>query len=160
MKEELREAFLQRFLRNSQSDQQLIATETKSLIGFCVLGGIFSEGIDLKGESLIGAIVVGTGLLQVSMERDLLRVFFDRQQKDGFDYAYRFPGMNKVLQAGGRVIRSSEDRGIIALLDYRFCQSSYARLFPREWNDPRFVTLDSVAEETKKFWSDAQSDDC
>ncbi len=154
MKEELREAFLQRFMPDSANLLPDNAIQTKSILGFCVLGGIFSEGIDLKGESLIGAIVVGTGLPQISMERDLLRGYFDRHDKDGFDYAYRFPGMNKVLQAAGRVIRTVEDRGIIALLDYRFCQPSYTKLFPREWRDPRFVTAETVALETESFWSD------
>ena len=98
------------------------------------MGGIFGEGIDLKNEQLIGAIVVGTGLPQISNEREILMGYYDKTSLDaGFDYAYRYPGMNKVLQAAGRVIRTVEDVGVIELLDERFLQSEYRALFPREW---------------------------
>lgn len=83
----------------------------KSLLGFCVMGGIFSEGIDLKHEALIGAAIVGTGLPMVCDEREILRQFYEERGMDGFAYAYQYPGMNKVLQAAGRVIRTQEDRG-------------------------------------------------
>ena len=89
------------------------------------MGGIFAEGIDLAGEQLIGAIVVGTGLPQVAGEKELLRRYYDRIGKDGFAYAYRFPGLNKVLQAAGRVIRTPEDTGLILLLDDRFWSRDY-----------------------------------
>lgn len=103
------EAFLEKFREQSG----------KPLIGFCVLGSIFSEGIDLTGNSLIGVLIVGTGLPQICNEREVIRAYFDRQQK-GYDYAYRYPGMNKVLQAAGRVIRTAEDVGTILLMDERF----------------------------------------
>ena len=83
------------------------------MIGYCVLGRIFSEGIDLTGESLIGVVIVGTGLPQICNEREVIREYFDRRQKKGYDYAYRYPGMNKVLQAAGRVIRTAQDTGTI-----------------------------------------------
>ena len=102
MDEEKREAFLQAF------DQD----RSESLIGFCVMGGIFSEGIDLTEERLIGAFLVGTGLPQVCNEREILKQYFDRNGENGFSYAYLYPGMNKVLQAAGRVIRTAEDRGV------------------------------------------------
>ena len=98
-------------------------------IGFCVMGGIFAEGIDLTGKRLIGALVIGTGLPGISGERELLRRFYDRRGKSGFDYAYRFPGMNKVLQAAGRVIRTTEDVGVILLLDDRFQLQEYRKPF-------------------------------
>lgn len=129
-------------------------TEDRILIGFCVLGGIFSEGIDLKNDSLIGAIIVGTGLPQVSGENEILKGYFDGNGEDGFDYAFRYPGMNKVLQAAGRVIRTVEDVGIIALLDERFLQYSYRRLFPREWENFETVSVNTVAKRVERFWDE------
>jgi len=122
------------------------------LIAFCVLGGIFSEGIDLKHDSLIGAIIIGTGLPQVCFEREILKNYFDDNGGNGFDYAYRFPGMNKVLQAAGRVIRTSEDIGIITLLDERFLQNAYVRLFPREWDGYQEVGLSQIEKKIEHFW--------
>ena len=90
------------------------------MIAFCVMGGIFGEGIDLKKEQLIGAIIVGTGLPQISNEREILMDYYEKRMGEGFDYAYRYPGMNKVLQAAGRVIRTIDDVGVIELLDERF----------------------------------------
>ena len=90
--------------------------EERTLLGFCIMGGIFGEGIDLKQDSLIGAILVGTGLPQVCMEREILKKYFQEREGTGFEYAYRYPGMNKVLQAAGRVIRTQSDLGIVALL--------------------------------------------
>lgn len=157
MKEADREAFLARFEGNGDCDFSAVKTEAEvvcqSLIGFCVMGGIFSEGIDLKHDSLIGVIIVGTGLPQVCSERELLKRFFDGQGENGFDYAYRFPGMNKVLQAAGRVIRTAEDVGIIALLDERFLQYAYRQLFPREWEDFEVVSVDTVARRAEWFWN-------
>lgn len=159
MNEESREAFLARFEGNEECDLDVIQMEIeieepedKSLLGFCVMGGIFGEGIDLKNDSLIGAIVVGTGIPQVCYERELLKNFFDETGENGFDYAYRFPGMNKVLQAAGRVIRTSEDVGVIALLDERFLQPAYRKLFPREWDDFEVVTKETIAKRIERFW--------
>lgn len=143
MREQEREEFLERFQINE---------EEHILIGFCVLGGIFSEGIDLKNDRLIGVIVVGTGIPQVCSERELLKMHFNESGENGFDYAYRYPGMNKVLQAAGRVIRTAEDVGIIALLDERFLQFSYQKLFPREWESFQAVTVDTVAKRVERFW--------
>ena len=123
MNEQDREAFLQEFEAEREG----------SLAGFCVMGGIFSEGIDLTKERLIGAMIVGTGLPQVCNEREILKQYFDRHGENGFDYAYLYPGMNKVLQAAGRVIRTEEDKGVIALLDDRFAGRRYLEIFPREW---------------------------
>ena len=145
MNEEAREAFLARFEGTDSVDD-------RSLIGFCVMGGIFGEGIDLKHDSLIGVIVVGTGLPQVCNERELLKAYFDEDGENGFDYAYRYPGMNKVLQAAGRVIRTAEDVGIIALLDERFLQPSYQRMFPREWMNFETVNLQTISKRVERFW--------
>lgn len=125
----------------------------ETLIGFCVLGGIFSEGIDLKQDSLIGCIIVGTGLPQICNERELLKMHFDDAQGSGFDYAYRYPGMNKVLQAAGRVIRTAEDIGVVLLLDERFLGNSYKRLFPREWSNYQVVNNGTVTQALEKFWA-------
>lgn len=125
----------------------------RSLAAFCVMGGIFSEGIDLANERLIGALVMGTGLPQVCREREILKEYFDRKGMDGFAYAYLYPGMNKVLQAAGRVIRTDEDRGVILLLDERFAGSAYKKLFPREWEQHDFCRVDSVSGYLEQFWS-------
>lgn len=142
MDEEKREAFLQAF------DQD----RSESLIGFCVMGGIFSEGIDLTEERLIGAFLVGTGLPQVCNEREILKKYFDRHGENGFSYAYLYPGMNKVLQAAGRVIRTAEDRGVILLLDERFLERQYQEVFPREWDDYEIGTLKTAEKSMMKFW--------
>lgn len=142
MKEEEREEFLGEFEKERKH----------SLVGFCVMGGIFGEGIDLKEELLIGAIVVGTGLPQVGQEREILRQYFETHSGEGFDYAYRYPGMNKVLQAAGRVIRTKEDKGVIALLDERFLQREYRRLFPREWEEYTVCSHENIGNVLENFW--------
>lgn len=157
MNERDREEFLGRFQGNEEIDlsqviRMDIEIEDKSLLGFCVLGGIFSEGIDLKNDSLIGAIIVGTGLPQVCNERELVKQYFDEQGENGFDYSYRYPGMNKVLQAAGRVIRTAEDVGVVALLDERFLNSAYRRMFPREWEKYEVVTIPRCETAVKRFW--------
>lgn len=160
MNEEAREAFLNRFTGNEACDLQSLIQmeiemeEEKSLLGFCVMGGIFSEGIDLKNDSLIGAIIVGTGLPQVCDEREILKKYFDGWGENGFDYAYRYPGMNKVLQAAGRVIRTVDDFGIVALLDERFLSPAYQRLFPREWREYEVVTVDQIGRKVERFWDE------
>lgn len=141
MSEQEREAFLEEF--HEQND---------TLLGFCIMGGIFSEGIDLLGDRLIGAIIVGTGLPQVGTEREILRNYYDDRGENGFDYAYRYPGMNKVLQAAGRVIRTREDVGTILLLDERFGQRDYSELFPVEWSDRKTCRLDNLENILKEFW--------
>lgn len=160
MSESMREDFLQRFQGNADCNlEEKIAFDIEEenetiLIGFCVMGGIFSEGIDLKNDSLIGALIVGTGIPQVCCERELLKKYFDEQGENGFDYAYRYPGMNKVLQSAGRVIRTAEDIGVVALLDERFLEYQYRRMFPREWSQYQVVTVDDVSKKVEKFWND------
>ena len=126
-----------------------------SLIGFCVMGGMFSEGIDLKGDSLIGVVCVGPGIPGVDLERDILRQFYDGYDDSGmgYEYSYMYPGMNKVLQAAGRVIRTEEDRGIVVLLDKRFLSSGYKRLFPREWTSVKVTDLEHIREDITSFWT-------
>ncbi len=121
------------------------------VLALCILGGIFSEGIDLKGTRLIGTIIAGPGLPMVCEERELYRSYFDENGKNGFDYAYLYPGLNKVLQAAGRVIRTDSDRGVILLLDERFLTDSYTSLFPPEWK-PCAVTLPVLKRTLREFW--------
>ncbi len=123
-------------------------------VGLCVLGGIFGEGIDLKEDRLIGAVLVGTGLPLVCGERELFRRYFEQQGKDGFSYAYRYPGMNKVLQAGGRVIRTAKDRGAVLLLDDRFFLPEYQALFPREWLPLIRVNQKKLPGVLAAFWGE------
>ena len=142
MNELAREEFLAAFERPYET----------SFVAFCVMGGIFSEGIDLTNDKLIGAIVVGTGLPQISNEREILKNHYDERSGNGFDYAFRFPGLNKVLQAAGRVIRTTEDRGVILLLDERFLQSDYQHLYPREWSDRKVCCVDSIEKMLEEVW--------
>lgn len=146
MNEAEREEFLQAFERDDNG----------TLVAFCVMGGIFGEGIDLKNDRLIGAIIVGTGLPQISNEREILKQYYDRQGLSGFDYAFRYPGINKVLQAAGRVIRTQEDRGIILLLDERFRQRDYDALYPREWKNRIVGNAEIIEDEIRKFWKETE----
>lgn len=132
---------------------QFTVQPTETLVGFCVLGGIFSEGIDLKGERLIGVAIVGVGLPGLSIERNLVRDYFDAQQGTGFQYAYQLPGMNHVLQAAGRLIRGSHDVGVILLLDQRFASSRYTQLFPAHWQHfQRCYSVAQLTNQIDQFW--------
>ncbi|MCM1308134.1 MAG: ATP-dependent DNA helicase [Butyrivibrio sp.] len=142
MSEREKELFLESFGR----------ADGGSLVGFCVMGGVFSEGIDLKKDSLIGAVIVGTGLPSINTAGQLLRRYYDEKEGCGYEYAYVYPGMNKVLQAAGRVIRTDEDRGVIALLDDRFLTPAYLSLFPAEWSEYSAVTAETVKQEVLDFW--------
>ena len=142
----MNEAQKEEFLRMFEEERE------ESLAAFCVMGGMFSEGIDLKEERLIGAVVVGAGLPMVCTEQELLKAYFDRQEKRGFDYAYQYPGMNKVQQAAGRVIRTMDDRGVILLLDDRFLREEYQAIFPREWRPFTVVNRRNVGSAIEAFW--------
>lgn len=142
MDEEQREKFLEEFEQERE----------KSLVAFCVMGGIFSEGIDLTDDKLIGAVIAGTGLPQVCTEREILKQYFNVADMDGFDYAYLYPGMNKVLQSAGRVIRTESDRGVILLLDDRFRAMRYREVFPREWQQYQLGSVKNLEQEIRTFW--------
>ena len=158
MSEEEREEFLGRFAPANDIDfsgiinMEIEVEPSKSVLGFCMMGGIFGEGIDLKDDSLIGVIIVGTGIPMVCNEREIIKEFFELNDEDGFDYAYRYPGMNKVLQAAGRVIRTETDSGIVALLDERFLQRSYYEMFPREWKGIIRTSTGRVKNDVKALW--------
>ena len=136
-----------RFLDNFQANPKT------THIAFAGLGGIFSEGIDLLHDRLIGAIIVGVGLPQISYERDLIRNYFNENEENGFEYAYVKPGMNRVMQAVGRVIRSEEDVGAVLLIDERYMHRQYQDLFKAEWNNYRVVlTIDDLKDELVSFY--------
>ncbi len=143
MTEEDRQQFLAHF---SHADEWLL--------GFTVLGGVFSEGIDFVGNRLIGAAIVGVGLPMLNPRRNVMQDYYKSRKLNGFDYAYRFPGMNKVLQAAGRVIRSPKDRGVVALLDSRFTSPTYRGLFPAEWAGfTRVKNERDICRVLEQFWN-------
>jgi len=141
-----REDFLSKFNSNGNP-----------IVAFAVLGGIFSEGIDLIGDKLIGAVIVGVGLPQICFERDIIRDYFNSENGLGYEYAYMYPGMNKVLQAAGRVIRSESDRGAILLIDDRFTTTKYRVLFPEEWmHFIRVSNPNAIVKYLNEFWNRPQ----
>lgn len=143
MSETEREDFLACFCEDSDS----------TLVGFCVLGGVFSEGVDLTGNRLIGTIIVGVGLPQIGTEQNVLRDYYNAETGLGFEYAYQYPGMNKVLQAAGRVIRTESDRGIVLLIDSRYRSFSYRRLLPPHWSHVQTVCDENdLSALLKQFW--------
>ena len=142
MDEQQKETFLARF--NQQVSQ--------TLVGFAVLGGVFGEGIDLQGDRLTGAVVVGVGLPGIGPERDLIREYYDRELGCGFEYAYQYPGINRVLQAAGRVIRSETDRGVVLLIDDRYAQSRYRTLLPPAWHVQKVACASGLQQQLAAFW--------
>ena len=142
MSENQREEFLEMF--EEERDHPMLV--------ICLMGGVFSEGIDLTHDRLIGVIVVGTGIPQVCNDREIVKNYFDQKGMRGFDYAYLYPGMNKVLQSAGRVIRTEDDKGIILLLDDRFQNRQYQQLFPREWKEYEVCGRKEIKEKMEEFW--------
>ena len=142
-----REAFLSAFKNDSGHLR----------VGFCVLGGAFSEGVDLPGSRLIGSIIFGVGLPGLSNERNIIQEYFDMNMGNGYDYAYTYPGMNNVLQAAGRVIRRSDDRGIVVLVDDRYGTPKYSQLFPPHWEGVKYAgNAQSLAEIIRRFWKNGE----
>lgn len=148
MKEEAREEFLSEFKEKN----------AETLIGFAVMGGVFGEGIDLTGDKLSGAIIVGVGLPQICLERDIIREYFQIEKNEGFEYAYVYPGINKVMQAVGRVIRTHKDIGVVLLIDERFSKASYKKLLPNEWKPMYRIKNNTLAaEKIRDFWKEKNS---
>lgn len=143
MDEQAREDFLCAFKKSPAN----------TLLGFCVMGGIFAEGVDLAGDRLIGAAIVGVGLPQIGPEPNELRRYYDEKNDSGFEFAYQFPGMNKVMQAAGRVIRSEQDRGIVLLIDSRFTSGRYRAMFPAHWAHWQRVTAEALPAALEEFWN-------
>ncbi|MBR6787468.1 MAG: hypothetical protein IKM26_06075 [Clostridia bacterium] len=144
----------ERGMDESTRDQFLdrIRSAQQPLLSLCVLGGVFSEGVDLPGAQLIGAAVIGVGLPQINDEQNRLRRYYDQTLQDGFSSTYRYPGMHKVLQAAGRVIRSEEDKGVILLLDERYREFAYARLLPAHYQYQSVADCHEIHARTKDFW--------
>jgi DNA excision repair protein ERCC-2 len=143
MSEPERDDFIDRFGREN----------SRTMVGFAVMGGIFGEGIDLVGERLSGAVVVGVGLPGISPEKELIRDYFTNTHNAGFEYAYQYPGINRVLQAAGRVIRTETDRGVVLLIDQRYATYRYRSLFPAEWRPVRVQSHEKFADDLKRFWN-------
>nr|MCR5586604.1 hypothetical protein [Lachnospiraceae bacterium] len=154
---DMTEAKKQQFLKEFESNDS--GSKGITRIGMCVIGGVFSEGIDLTGDRLIGVIIVGTGLPMVCTENEIYKDYFDKKKNQGFQYAYTYPGMNKVTQAGGRLIRTSTDTGFILLLDSRFLNREYDNLFPQEWLPYTIVNKGNVGKAVKEFWDGIEGDE-
>ncbi|WP_296112190.1 ATP-dependent DNA helicase [uncultured Anaerococcus sp.] len=163
--EDVAEYYKDNFNQEILSQERIMTTEQRAdflnefthdsnKIGFLVLGGIFSEGVDLMGDRLIGSMIISVGMPGLSKDRDLIKYHFDREGLNGFDYSYTYPGLNKVFQAAGRVIRGEKDKGIIYLLDDRYSWQKYTRLFPKHWK--RQVMANDREEFERRinnFWS-------
>lgn len=150
------QVLIQKTHMDSQQRQQFLSqfetTHQRTLIGLGVLGGIFAEGIDLKGEKLIGVAIISVGLPQINLKNNLLRAYFDKQNGQGFSYAYLIPGMNNIIQAAGRLIRSDNDRGIVLLIDQRFNYRQYQQLLPPTWQPHSVHTLTQLQQQITHFW--------
>ncbi len=132
----------------------------KLRVGFCVLGGSFSEGVDLPGSRLIGTVIVGVGLPGLSAERNIIRDYFENRAECGYDYAYTYPGMNSILQAAGRVIRRPEDGGVVVLVDDRYAGEKYRALYPPHWDGMKFAAdIPELQAELAEFWTKIASDE-
>ncbi len=128
-------------------------SNTDGLLGFCIMGGIYGEGIDLTGDRLIGCAIVGVGLPQINTQLNTLKDYYDKNGENGFAFAYQYPGMNKVMQAAGRVIRTETDRGVVLLIDSRFTTDRYLRNMPAHWSHLKTVRNQTdLKEKLDNFW--------
>lgn len=141
------ESARQQFLKSFDS--------SNAILGFSIIGGIYGEGIDYTGDKLIGAIVIGTGLPSLSLEQKLIEQDYSRQGLNGFDYASRFPGMTRVLQTAGRVIRSETDKGVVVLVDQRLTEPFYQTLFPSHWQVNHANNNETFKQGLNRFWEKA-----
>ena len=138
-----KQQFLEEFERESDN----------YLIGFCVMGGIYSEGVDLAGDSLIGAVIVGIGIPALSYEREAIAAYYNEKYEEGKQFAYIYPGMNRVLQAAGRVIRREDDKGVVVLIDDRFDDPIYRSVIPKLWEGMKFIAdPKELRAELDEFW--------
>lgn len=126
----------------------------EDLRAFAVMGGAFSEGIDLLGKRLIGVAIISVGIPQISFERNILKNHFPKKLKKGYDYAYIYPGMVKVNQSGGRVIRSEDDKGVVLLIDKRFSIEPYSKLLPKHWIVEDFYSDKDIKKRLDEFWKE------
>ena len=147
----------------NEEEQNNIVNKFKTktnVVLFTVVGGVFSEGVDLPLEKLIGTVIIGTGIPQISFERNIIKTFFDNKFNSGYDFAYKYPGFNKILQSAGRVIRTEKDRGVVLLIDSRLCQFTYVKLFPEHWKHYKKITSYCEAKnEINLFWEERDTYD-
>jgi DNA excision repair protein ERCC-2 len=143
MNESLRRKFLRRFEKFGE----------RTLVAVAVIGGVFAESIDLVGEKLAGVTIVGVGLPQICPEREIMKQYFAQTLGSGYEYAYLYPGFNKVQQAAGRVIRSENDRGFVLLIDDRYGTPAYTELFPAEWQPVAVQDQAELAAVLQDFWA-------
>ena len=139
-RKEEREIFFNFFNKNSEMN-----------IAFCVLGGSYSEGIEIK-NSLDGICILGVGLPSICIENEYLKEYFNNNELNGFDFAYTNPGINKVMQAIGRVIRSEEDRGSVLLIDKRYGYSTYKQIFQEKYKTIKKVDSNNISSYLKEFY--------
>ena len=138
-----REDFLSNFVPNPN----------KTHVGLLIIGGAFGEGIDLVSDRLIGLAIVGTGIGKINYESNKIALYHENEGLDGYNYAYLYPGMNKVMQAVGRLIRSEEDKGVALLMEQRYCTSEYRSLFKKEWDHYEVVySTDDITSSLEKFF--------
>jgi Rad3-related DNA helicase len=147
------ERYLDKRSRTGSDDETITDYDKRSLVGFAVLGGHFSEGIDLKGDLLIGVMIIGVGLPMISFENDLIKNYFDYEMNGGFEFAYQYPGVNKVMQSAGRVIRGEEDRGVVVLIDQRYQMAYYRRTLPKDWGKS-YTKLTTFEKQLEEFWEE------
>jgi DNA excision repair protein ERCC-2 len=178
MDDDARQAFLEKFepspeeeTEEEPDEESAERSRKNTLVGFAIMGGVFGEGIDLKGNKLIGVVVVGVGLPQLGIERDLIKHYFNGElasasmpenyrehaRGNGFEFAYQYPGINRVLQTAGRLIRSDTDRGILCLVDNRFNEHRYQRLLPEHWNVEGVKSPAHLNRAVRDFWQGTDS---
>ncbi len=143
MTEKQKNAFLGRFQKTSTD---------KTLVGLTVIGSLFNEGIDLIGDQLTGVIIIGTGLPGLSPEREILRQYYEQKMGMGYEYAFMWPGFNRVTQAVGRLIRTEDDYGLVLLIDDRYGQTEYRHLIPEEWHTIHTKDKDEAIRLVREFW--------
>jgi Rad3-related DNA helicase len=139
-------------MTENEREKFILKLETENMItAFVVLGGIFSEGIDLKGDKLIGVILIGIGLPGFGLENNIIREYYEKEKHSGFEYAYSYPAIVKIMQAAGRVIRTDTDKGTILLLGDRFTANYYRKMLPFDWGN-EIVTLKTLRKKLNEFW--------
>jgi DNA excision repair protein ERCC-2 len=142
-------------LKEREEVVNLFRNNEKTQIGLFVMGGMFAEGIDYIGDMLSGVVVIGTGLPKYGGYNNVVKSHFDEKFGNGFDFAYTYPGLSKVIQAVGRVIRTETDRGIAILIDDRFTSIKYQKLYPKEWSHMKTITdIKELKSDILRFWEE------
>lgn len=154
--DDTRELIAQDLQMNTQAREfflNQLCSDTKATTALAISGGLFAEGVDLKGDQLIGALIVGPALPMADDNNEHIKQLFDEQGFDGYEFAYRLPGWIRVLQTAGRVIRDESDKGVVVLFDPRFAQPAYRKLHPPHWQPSTIRAQEQLREELADFWS-------